>query len=397
MKSIRKNIISLYLIKFSKWFMLFMPIIVPFYNENGLQLKELFFLQAIYSISIVALEIPSGYLADVLGRRKTLIGGTLLTFTGFLIYTVSYGFWGFLFAEVILGIGTSLISGADSALLYDTLADFRREGEYVKYEGRIIAAGNFAESVAGILGGLLATISLRTPYYFQAGVAFIGIPAAILLTEPSRHSNMIEMSWKGIISIVRFALFEDKMLRRNIFFSSIIGASTLTMAWFVQPYFKLVGIPLGWYGVLWTALNLTVAVTALSAWKFDRRLGEKFIIPGITIFIFIGFMALSIFKSIWALAFLFMFYFVRGVATPVLKDYINRLTTSDIRATVLSVRSFIIRIIFSIVGPFIGWYSDKFSLQSAIRLSGIIFFLLASVTAVLYLLVISRQGDKVTK
>jgi MFS family permease len=332
----------------------------------------------------------------VLGRRKTLVGGTLLTFSGFLIYVVSHGFWGFLFAEVTLGMGTSLISGADSALLYDTLADFKREAEYVKYEGRIIAAGNFAESVAGILGGLLATISLRTPYYFQAGVAFIGVPAAILLTEPSRHSNMVEMSWKGIISIVRFALFENIMLRRNIFFSSIIGASTLTMAWFVQPYFKLVGIQLGWYGVLWTALNLTVAVTALSAWKFDRKLGEKILIPGITIFIFIGFMALSIFKSIWALAFLFMFYFVRGVATPVLKDYINRLTTSDIRATVLSVRSFIIRIIFSIVGPFIGWYSDKFSLQSAIRLSGIIFFLLASVTAVLYLMVIRKNGDKVT-
>ncbi len=264
---------------------------------------------------------------------------------------------------------------------------------------RIIAAGNFAESVAGILGGLLATISLRTPYYFQAGVAFIGVPAAILLTEPSRHSNMVEMSWKGILSIVRYALFDNIHLRRNIFFSSIIGASTLTMAWFVQPYFKLIGIPLGWYGVLWTALNLTVAITALSAWKFDRKLGEKILIPGITIFIFIGFMALSIFKSIWALAFLFMFYFVRGVATPVLKDYINRLTTSDIRATVLSVRSFIIRIIFSIVGPFIGWYSDKFSLQSAIRLSGIIFFLLASVTAVLYLLVIRKgqQGNKDTR
>ena len=53
------NIWKLYLIKISKWFMLYMPYVVPFYTENGLDIQQVMVLQAVYSISIVALEIPS--------------------------------------------------------------------------------------------------------------------------------------------------------------------------------------------------------------------------------------------------------------------------------------------------------------------------------------------------
>src|SRR6056297_1759809 len=161
---LKRNIILLYLIKIAKWFMLYMPIVVLFYEENGLSMKHVFLLQAIYSIAIVVLEIPSGYLADVLGRKKTLVIGTMLGFMGFVVYSFSFGFWGFLLAEMVLGMGQSLISGADSAMLYDTLEDMDRSEDYIKFEGRMVSIGNFAEAIAGILGGLLATISLRLPY-----------------------------------------------------------------------------------------------------------------------------------------------------------------------------------------------------------------------------------------
>lgn len=62
--------------------------------------------------------------------------GSILGTVGFAIYAVSSGFIVFLIAEVILGIGQSFISGADSALMYDSLKADHRENEYVKYEGR---------------------------------------------------------------------------------------------------------------------------------------------------------------------------------------------------------------------------------------------------------------------
>jgi len=66
--SMQNNLYKLYLIKIAKWFSLVMPIVVLFYNDNGLKQYDIFLLQGIYSIAIVLLEIPSGYFADVLGR-----------------------------------------------------------------------------------------------------------------------------------------------------------------------------------------------------------------------------------------------------------------------------------------------------------------------------------------
>jgi MFS family permease len=101
--------------------MLVMPIVVLFYKENGLNVTQVFILQSVYSLSIVLLEIPSGYFADVLGRKNTISLGAILGFVGYAIYSVTSGFWGFFIAEVLLGFGQSMISGADSALLYDSL------------------------------------------------------------------------------------------------------------------------------------------------------------------------------------------------------------------------------------------------------------------------------------
>lgn len=371
--------------------MLFMPIVVLFYQENGLEMKEIFLLQTIYSIAIVILEIPSGYLADVLGRKHTMIIGTIMGFFGFVCYSFSYGFWGFAIAEIILGIGQSLISGADSAMLYDSLLVMGKADKYMKYEGRIISAGNFAEAIAGVFGGLLATISLRTPYYAQTLVALIGIPAAILLIEPERHGKLVNAKFKDIIGIVKYSLIENIKLRWNIIFSSVIGASTLVMAWFVQPYFKLIDLPLSMYGILWTFLNLVVGFAAMYAHMLEEIMKPRKIFIFIAILIPLGYIIVSQIDTYSGIVILFGFYIVRGVATPVLKDYINRLTDSNIRATVLSVRNFVIRIFFAIIGPFIGWYIDKYTLSEALLVSGLTFLFLAIITLILQLRVLKKN------
>ena len=364
--------------------MLFMPIVVLFYEDNGLEMRHVFLLQAIYSISIVILEIPSGYFADALGRKYTLVIGTIMGFLGFLTYSFSYGFVGFLVAEIVLGIGQSLISGADSAMLYDTLQESGKKDQYIKFEGRMVSIGNFAEAIAGVLGGLLAGLSLRYPYYAQTLVAFIGIPAAILLIEPKKHRDIIKLKMNDILKIVKYALHDHKELKWNIIFSSVIGASTLTMAWFVQPYFEMVALPVTLFGIFWTMLNLTVGVSAIFAHKIEARLKQTKTMLWITILIPAGYIAVSRINALWGIGILFIFYFVRGVATPVLKDYINQLCDSNIRATVLSVRNFVIRIFFAIIGPLVGWYTDTFSLKAALLLSGIIFFILSAVTLIVY-------------
>jgi hypothetical protein len=76
-------------------------------------------------------------------------------------------------------------------------------------------------------------------------------------------------------------------------------------------------------------------------------------------------------------------YFLRGISYPVLKDYINQIITSDIRATVLSVSSLVRRLFFSIFGPVIGWVSDLYSLSTALMLCGIIFLFWGGISLIL--------------
>ncbi|OFY24074.1 MAG: MFS transporter [Bacteroidetes bacterium GWF2_33_38] len=377
------NIYKLYVIKIAKWFMLTMPIIVLFYHENGLEMKDVLLLQSIYSLAIVALEIPSGYFADVWGRKNTIIIGSFMGVFGFCIYAISFDFWGFLIAEILLGFGQSFISGADSALLYDTLHDHNKTDKYVKYEGKIISIGNFAEAVAGIIGGFLATYSLRTPFYFQIGVAALAVPASFLLSEPKVTKKAIP-SFRNIIGIVKLSLHDDKKLKWNIIFSSIIGSATLTMAWFVQPYFKALNLPIFWYGILWTGLNLLVGISSLVAHKIILKINQIQTITAIVILISSLYIALSQFIFLWSIPFLFVFYFVRGVATPVLKGYINQITESEIRATVLSIRNFSIRIIFSVTAPFIGYINDLYSISIALLCSGIMFLVFGLFSIIFY-------------
>jgi MFS family permease len=364
--------------------MLFMPYIVPFYHDNGLDMHQIMVLQAIYSVSIIALEIPSGYFADVIGRRRTLILGVILGTIGMGLYSISYGFMGFLIAELVLGFGQSFISGADSALLYDSLLDNHKEKDYIKYEGRMVSVGNIAEAAAGIAGGLLALVSLRTNYYVQTGVALLAIPVAISLMEPGKHIRLGVFKFRTILNVVTDSLFINKELRSNIFLSAIIGSATLTMAWFAQPYFKFVELPLSLYGIMWTLLNLTVGFAAMLAYRVERRLGANLTVLLMAIMIPAAYLALGQLSSIWAISILFFFYIVRGVATPVLKDYIHRLTSSEVRATVLSVRNFIIRICFVLVGPAMGYLTDQTSLQTALTFGGIVFLVSGLLFAFLF-------------
>lgn len=367
----KRNILALYIIKLSKWFTLVMPIIVLFYEDHGLGLQDVFILKSVYSIAAVALEIPSGYLADVWGRRKCLILGCILFFFGYLCYSFTSTFVAFAIAEILLGTGQTLVNGADSALLYDTTVQYKKENLYLRYEGRITMIGNFAEAIAGIFGGLLAAYSLRYPFYAQAVIAFSGIPAAFALRELNIKSK-VQSPVQEIMRIIKYSLVTNKKLCYNIMYSGIIGAATLTMAWFVQPYLMYMKTPTSWFGVIWTVLNLTVGIAAFYSDRVDRYFGPKKM--GILILTFVagGYVALAFNLTYAGLAILLVFYVIRGFATPILKGYINQMTFSEMRATVLSIRNFIIRLMFAAIAPFIGWLNDVYSLHTALLVSAAI-------------------------
>jgi hypothetical protein len=219
-------------------------------------------------------------------------------------------------------------------------------------------------------------------FYVQTGVAFLAIPAALWLVEPSRYGLIKSFTMKKILGAVQDSLFTNKKLRAQIFFSATIGTATLTMAWFVQPYFKFIELPLSLYGLFWTLLNLTVGLAAIAAYRIERRLGQYRMIIAIAVLIPAGYLILGQVHGLWTISLLFLFYVVRGIATPILKDYIHRYTSSDVRATVLSVRNFIIRLLFVVIGPVMGMINDSKGLQTALIAGGMFFLAFALLFAI---------------
>ena len=372
MRSLSANIRYLYLIKLSKWLMLIMPVVVLFYHDNGLDTYQVYLLQAGYSLSVALLEIPSGYVADIIGRRTSLIWGSIFGTAGFAVLSLSHGFSGFLCAEIILGIGGSLISGADSALLYDSLAATSRQHYYLRYEGRITALGNLGETCAAIIGGLLAAwLGYRSVYFAQTMIAAMGIPASLLLIEPVRKKLLSQPSLGEIIRISTQALVHDKNLSSVIFSGAVAGTATLCMAWTAQIYFVENGFSEKEITPRWVALNLTVAtVSAIAAQVVVRLTPRRAVL--IAAALPAGFVLIGLLPLLPALAVLFLFYLIRGYTTPMYRDLINRNCDGSIRATVLSIRSLLIRFAFSLAGPLIGFLAGRSTLDSALVVFGVI-------------------------
>lgn len=360
---IKHNIIKMYFLKGVLWFMLSMPIIILFFKENGLSLTEIMTLQGAYSLTVALFEVPSGYLADLFGRKACIVFSTIFSFIGFLFFCFFSGFYYFLIAQILVGFAGSLISGSDSALIYDTLLQTNNKDDYAKIEGRNYAIGNFSEATAGIFGGFLAVSSIYLPVYVQTAFIFLSIPIAFTLVEPEiTNITSSRNSLQSIFILVKSTLFESSKLRWLIVYSSAMGVATLSMAWFSQPFFIAIDLPLVLFGIFWALLNFSSGISSYNSHYFSNKFNYKSLIYFSVImslsFFLLGFSIIS-----YGLFFIFIIYFLRGIVTPILRNEINKITSSNIRATVLSVRSFIIRVSFAILAPVLGFIAEHNSLS----------------------------------
>ena len=361
------NINKMYLLKAVKWFMILMPIIVLFFEKHGLSLTQIMILQATYSFTVALFEIPSGFFADIYGRRLSLFFGSILTFLGYLIFSFYSGFNEFFIAEIFLGIGGSLISGADSALIYDTLLELKKDEDYTKIEGKNYGIGNVSEGLAGILGGFLAVSSLELPVYIQTFVLFFSIPLSYSLVEP-KSSYKLAKSFKSILLVVKETFFQKNKLKWYILYSSAMGIGTLSIAWFVQPFLMEIDTPLIYYGIIWASLNIITGITSYYSYIFDK--GKVLIY--ISLSMLISFILLGFNISIYGFIFIVLIYLMRGIITPNLRNLININSTSERRATVLSLRSFVIRISFALIAPILGYITDVYEISYVFYFLGLL-------------------------
>lgn len=348
-----------------------MPVIVLFFQQNGLSQTEIFVLQSIFAVTAVLFEIPSGYFADRFGRRTSLLSGALLWVLGWIVYTFSYGFSELVIAEVILGLALSFVSGADSALAYDSFLALNKKDGYRRFETRNFLWMGVGAAVASIIGGIIGQYNLRATVVAQLLIAIPMVVIAWRLTEPPlvKHDPSKDLG-KNVLKVVKYALHGHQEIKWLILYAAVVGTLTHTMVWLYQPYFQMAGVPIAWFGIIWAALAVFPMLFLRFTDRYEELLGKRralisFVVIGVISYVLVGSA-----QVVWLIPVMLGFSFIRTVFTPILRDYVNELVDSSIRATVLSVQALAQRLLYVGAGPLIGWVMDAYSLSTALLFSG---------------------------
>ncbi|CAL9323895.1 MFS transporter [Streptomyces sp. SudanB52_2052] len=167
---VRRLTTTLYGYAFLDDFVLLYPVYALLFADTGLSLWQISSLFALWSITGVLLEVPSGAWADAVSRRRLLWIGPLLTAVGFALWVALPSYGAFAVGFVLWGAGGALGSGALEALVYDELDRLGAAGRYARVMGRARAAR---------LTGTVASLGLAGPVFALGGYEAVGAASIV--------------------------------------------------------------------------------------------------------------------------------------------------------------------------------------------------------------------------
>ena len=367
---LNRNVGRTLLLGFFQVFLVIMPVAVPFFQSKGLSMQEVFSLQAIFGLVVLITEVPSGYFADVLGRKQTLIVGAVIAGIGQSLLLVAEGFWTLVLFEVCLAISHSLISGADLALLYDTeLALGRSEEEQRKVVGKLYSARTFSESLAGVACTLvLLYAGMQELVYLQVLVAWVPVLLVLRIVEPPGQRLESNGHGQNMLQILRYMTNHSAVLRLVFLALSIWSLTTFYAVWLLQKLWEIQGIELAHFGWLWGALTLLAAFAGRWAHRLEDWVGARGVLLFVGLSPALGYAGLEMFGVVGGLVASTTFFLARGFGLVLLRDALNQRVPSEFRATANSLASFGFRAAFVASGPVVGYAYDLWGMSTTLTM-----------------------------
>jgi MFS family permease len=360
MKTTNSNIRKLYAFSFLQMTLFPMAIITLFWKDHiGLSLTQILLLQGILSVSMVVMEYPSGYISDRIGYRVALSLASLLGMVGWGIYTMATSFAHVMAAEILLGTSLAFISGSDSALLYETLKADGSEQEYARHQGRMGGCAQGGEALGAVFAGLLYAYAPALPFILQVGVWLLALLLTRSMVEPVRIAVSPTSHLAEALRSARYAFVDNKLLRYNILLNTFLGIASFYPVWLIQPYMQQAGVPLTWFGPVWSGANLTVAFFSLTSHRVAGYLGERFMVLLFLVLVTAGYLGLGLAGGVWGFLFYYLLTSMRGLRGPMMLNLTQKECPSANRAGILSLQSLCFRLLFVCSGPLVGMLADR--------------------------------------
>ena len=372
----KTNITKIYLANFLKNLHFFGSIAIPFFIEwIQVDYTRIFLLQAWFIFWTFILEIPTGIIADKWGRKYSVGLGCMLFGIDMLFFGISRNYYIFYLAEFLGALGFTMISGADKALLYDTLIEINEEKKARYYLARYELFGTIGLLISFPIGSLIVSQwrykgVLAFPFLLTGIILIIAFLVFFWIREPKRirsDEHFLKMGINGLK-----ILFSYKKLRFFTLNYVTISAITFFMFWFYQTLLRQTAVNVGYFGLVGSGCNLFAAILLSRLKILEKYLGISrlllltALIPGL---LYIG---LSLNKNLlFVLIAVFLVIGLKLLRMPILLDYMNQMIESHNRATLLSTVSILEKVIIFILYPFIGLMTD-YSIDMAFMVLGLL-------------------------
>ncbi|XXX79407.1 MFS transporter [Sorangium sp. So ce134] len=339
-------------------------------RDIGMSVATMMSVQASFSLSLALFEFPSGYIADRLGHRRALVLGSASILLGWLLYALAHALWSVLLAELVLGVGFSLVSGADSALLYDSLREQGREREFARWYGRMRSISQIASGSGALVAGLLYARWSRLPFVLEVAAWVLALGIALRFGETQRAQPKVEDHLGRMRAIVRDALLDRADLRAVLLLGVAFALASYLPTWLMALYATESGADVAWIGPMWSVASFTTALGAMLSEGAGRRLGMAGMLLACVALVAAGYLGLALSHHAFGFAFYFLLTFVRGLHMPLLHHEEQRLAPDGDRASCVSLRSFLFRFAFVLLAPVVGMGVDRYGQRPVLWASG---------------------------
>lgn len=347
-------------------------------------------LESIMIITMVLGEIPTGAIADLLGKKYTL---SLAFFFGFL-GNIIMGFAGSFFILAVGVIGATiagvLTSGTVEALIYDSLLSTKEEKKYQKILGNISSIKMISLAIASILGGFMYSIDPRLPFIMIAIVKLFALVLSFWLTEPPIDSEVF--SWTNYTkqTIKGFhELFKSKTIKiQNI----LIIAMTMLVAMNGHMLIDTQLVAQGWsekhLGIIISIMYFISAIFGQLTSFVNNKFGKYISIILASSVISITMILIPYLGIILGTVFIMFRNGIMEIFGNSVSVSINNTTESKYRATTLSTYSMISNIPYILGAYLIGNMMDNYSVHIVTAGIG---FLLLFVSLLSGIIIISKK------